>query len=243
MYYLKRQTMKYDCKHAILVFALFWGSAFVIPSVLHAASFPVVRQVQEETFTAQVVDESEQVVKGAIVKVKGTKHETKTNAKGTFKLKANSSDTLIITAPARHPLEIATKDIREAKKIVLRWLQSDNDDIQIFLDEIPKFPKGSVVDWIKENVRYPKYSLVNGEEGKVFVRFIIEKDGSVSNVHVLPNRNGLRPPVALQIEAIRLVESMPRWKPGILQGKTVRVSYMVPINFELSDPQTRHLEI
>ena len=240
MYYLKRQTMKYDCKHAILVFALFLGSAFLIPSVLHAASFPVVRQVQEETFTAQVVDESEQVVKGAIVKVKGTKHETKTNAKGTFKLKANSSDTLIITALARHPLEIATKDIREAKKIVLRWLQSDDNETHMIVQEMPKFLWGPVVDWIRQNVRYPKVALLNKEEGKVLVQFIVEKDGTVSNVRALPKPVAS---IALQDEAERVIRIMPRWKPGILHGKTVRVSYTVPINFELSDPKTRHLEI
>lgn len=107
--------------------------------------------------------------------MKGSKHEVKSNAKGIFKLEANSSDTLIITTPVRHPLEIAAQDIQKAKKIVLWWLQSSNDDIQIFFDEIPKFPRGAVVDWIKENVRYSKYSLVNGEEGKMFVRFVIKK--------------------------------------------------------------------
>ena len=71
-------------------------------------------------------------------------------------------------------------------------------------------------------------ALENGIQGKVFVEFVIEKDGSITNVRVLRSVDP-----SLDKEAIRVVSSMPKWKPGKQRGKAVRVSYTVPINFKL----------
>ena len=232
--------MNYYCKYAILIFSLFVGSAFVTPSILHAAMCDGVYQLQDETLTVQIVDESEQVVKDAIVKVKGSKHEAKTNAKGVVKLKVNSSDTLFVMAPARHPLKMAVKDIQKTKKIVLTWLQSNDNKTHMIVEELPEFPFEPLADWIRQNVQYPESAIKNGEEGKVLVSFIIEKDGSISNVKALPNRVGPPHPFALQKEAERVIRTMPRWKPGIQRGRTVRVSYTVPINFDLSNYKKHH---
>ena len=232
--------MKYYCKIAVLAFVLFGGNALAIPFVLHAASCCGVLQSQEETISAQVIDESGQVVRGAIVKVKGSKHEAKTNAKGIFKLKANVSDTLFVVAPARHPLKILVKDMQETKKITLKWLQSDDNESHMIVEEMPQFLFGSLADWISQNARYPESAIKNGEEGKILVTFMIEKDGSISSVRALPNRVGPPHSFALQQEAERVIRTMPRWKPGIQRGRTVRVSYTVPINFDLSDLKREH---
>ena len=93
---------------------------------------------------------------------------------------------------------------------------------------MPQFPGGDVTKWLAKNTRYPMIAQENGIQGKVFVQFVIEKDGSISNVKVL------RPvDPSLDKEAIRVVSSMPKWKPGKQRGKAVRVSYTVPINFQL----------
>ena len=101
-------------------------------------------------------------------------------------------------------------------------------DVFMVVEDMPQFPGGDVTKWLAKNTRYPMIAQENGIQGKVFVQFVIEKDGSISNVKVL------RPvDPSLDKEAIRVVSSMPKWKPGKQRGKAVRVSYTVPINFQL----------
>ena len=85
-----------------------------------------------------------------------------------------------------------------------------------------------VQKWIAKNVKYPMIAQENNIQGKVFVQFVIEKDGSVSDVKVARSVDP-----SLDKEAIRVVKAMPKWKPGKQRGKPVRVSYTVPINFQL----------
>ena len=97
------------------------------------------------------------------------------------------------------------------------------------VEDMPKFLGGDLTQWLAKNTKYPEAALKRKAEGRVFVQFIIEKDGRVTNVKVL------RPvDPDLDREAVRVVSSMPRWKPGRQRGKFVRVSYTVPINFQLT---------
>lgn len=106
---------------------------------------------------------------------------------------------------------------------------STQDSPYLAIEYMPRFPGGDVTKWLAKNTKYPEAALERGAEGKVFVQFTIEKDGRVSNVKVL------RPvDPDLDREAVRVVSSMPRWKPGRQRGKFVRVSYTVPINFHLA---------
>ena len=101
-------------------------------------------------------------------------------------------------------------------------------DVFQVVEDMPQFPGGDVTKWLAKNTRYPMIAQENGIQGRVFVQFVIEKDGSISNVKVL------RPvDPSLDKEAVRVVSSMPKWKPGKQRGKAVRVSYTVPINFQL----------
>ena len=105
---------------------------------------------------------------------------------------------------------------------------STQDSPYLAIEDMPRFPGGDVTKWLAKNTRYPKAALERKAEGKVFVQFVIEKDGRVTNVKVL------RPvDPDLDREAVRVVSSMPRWVPGKQRGKFVRVSYTVPINFRL----------
>ena len=97
------------------------------------------------------------------------------------------------------------------------------------VEDMPKFLEGNLTEWLAKNTKYPEAALKRKAEGKVFVQFVIEKDGRVTNVKVL------RPvDPDLDREAVRVVSSMPRWKPGRQDGKLKRVSYTVPINFQLT---------
>ena len=106
----------------------------------------------------------------------------------------------------------------------------DSGEADIFqvVEDMPQFPGGSVQKWIAKNVKYPMIAQENNIQGKVFVQFVIEKDGSVSDVKVARSVDP-----SLDKEAIRVVKAMPKWKPGKQRGKPVRVSYTVPINFQL----------
>ena len=86
----------------------------------------------------------------------------------------------------------------------------------------------ALLRFIRSNLRYPRIAQDNGIHGKVYVNFIVERDGSVSNARVI---NRIDP--SLDNEALRVINLLPKWKPGTQGGKPVRVSYSVPINFVL----------
>lgn len=108
----------------------------------------------------------------------------------------------------------------------------DTGEAEIFVvvEDMPQFPGGNVQRWISKNVKYPILAQENGIQGKVFIQFVIEKDGSITDVKVMRGVDA-----SLDKEAIRVVKSMPKWKPGKQRGKPVRVSYTLPINFQLSN--------
>ena len=98
------------------------------------------------------------------------------------------------------------------------------------LDAQPEFPDGNtgLAKYLSENIKYPKKALKNGISGKVFVQFVIDKKGKVTNV-VVPRGVDKN----LDKEAQRVVKSMPAWKPGMKDGVPVSVRYTIPINFKL----------
>ncbi len=99
------------------------------------------------------------------------------------------------------------------------------------IEEKPEFPGGeaAMFQWIAKNIKYPEIAKENGVQGKVFVQFVIGKDGKVTDVQVV---RGVDP--SLDKEAVRVIQSMPAWKPGKQRGKPVKVSFQLPINFRLS---------
>lgn len=107
----------------------------------------------------------------------------------------------------------------------------DTGDTEVFVvvEDMPSFPGGNVQKWIAKNVKYPVLAMENGIQGKVYIQFVIERDGSITDVKVLRGVDS-----SLDKEAVRVVKSMPKWKPGKQRGKPVRVSYTLPINFQLS---------
>ena len=98
------------------------------------------------------------------------------------------------------------------------------------VERMPQFPGGvaAQVEYFKKNLRYPAEAKKAGTQGRVVVQFFVNKDGNISNVKVL---RGVDP--ALDAEAVRLVNSMPKWKPGMQKGKAVTVKYTVPVLFKL----------
>lgn len=108
----------------------------------------------------------------------------------------------------------------------------DTGETEIFVvvEDMPSFPGGDVTKWISKNVKYPVLAMENGIQGKVYIQFVIEKDGSITDVKVVRGVDA-----SLDKEAVRVIKSMPKWKPGKQRNKPVRVSYTLPINFQLSN--------
>ena len=104
------------------------------------------------------------------------------------------------------------------------------EEIFQIVEEMPSFPGGEAKlnDYIAKNVKYPQIARETGIQGHVFVGFVIEPDGSISNVRLLRGIGG-----GCDEEAIRVVKSFPKWKPGKQRGKAVRVSYQLPVFFKL----------
>lgn len=106
------------------------------------------------------------------------------------------------------------------------------EEQQIFtvVESMPEFPggMGALMKYLAENIKYPALAKESGIQGRVFINFVVEPDGSISNVKVLRGIGG-----GCDEEAVRVVKSMPNWKPGKQRGKPVRVSYNLPVKFTL----------
>ena len=111
---------------------------------------------------------------------------------------------------------------------------SEEDTVYQIVEEMPKFPGGekALMDYVSNNVKYPEEAKNKNIAGRVFVSFVVEKDGSIGEVKVLRGIGG-----GCDEEAVRVIKGMPKWKPGMQKGKPVRVSYQIPIYFKLDTPQ------
>ena len=111
----------------------------------------------------------------------------------------------------------------------------DNDTVFSVCEEMPEFPGGSekFMEYLSGNITYPEDAKEKGISGRVFIQFVIEKDGSVSNVKVMKGIGG-----GCDEEAVRVVKAMPKWKPGKQKGKPVRVNYILPVSFKLDEGET-----
>lgn len=100
------------------------------------------------------------------------------------------------------------------------------------VEQMPEFPGGqkALLKFLQNNVRYPAVALVNKIQGRTIVSFVVEPDGSVDNVEVAKSSSSV-----LDEEAVRVVKKFPKWKPGMIDGKPVRVKYCVPVNFKLQE--------
>lgn len=108
---------------------------------------------------------------------------------------------------------------------------SDKEKVYQVVEQQPSFPGGreELFKYLAYNVKYPIDAAEKKIEGRVLVTFVVEHDGSISNVNVA---NSVYP--SLDKESIRVVSGMPKWIPGKANGKTVRVKYTIPITFRLN---------
>ena len=116
-----------------------------------------------------------------------------------------------------------------AQKTVVSQKDQKEDPFKV-VEDMPAFPGGmeAMIQFISSNIKYPADVKKQKVDGRVLVNFVVEKDGSITEVKVI------KPAFpSLDAEAVRVVKAMPKWKPGYQNGKAVRVQFTMPINFSL----------
>lgn len=121
-------------------------------------------------------------------------------------------------------------EINENMNIVVEELPEEETIYNVVEDQ-PEFPGGmqALMKYLRDNIKYPSISRQNNSQGRAYINFVVNTDGSITDVEVMKSTND----VYLDKEAVRVVSGMPKWKPGKQQGKTVRVKYTLPVMFRL----------
>ena len=170
-----------------------------------------------------------------------------TNTSGNFRVETSSEAGILFEYTGKDGKKLA----RVFKATELAQMDPDNmvivlipmvndtltaPDIFEVVEKMPEFPEGGMaglMQYLNKNIRYPEAAKKAGTEGRVTVQFVVEKDGSISNVKTIREVSP-----DLDQEAIRVISEMPKWKPGTQRGEPVRVRYTVPVVFRLSEPAT-----
>ena len=116
-----------------------------------------------------------------------------------------------------------------AQKTVVSQKDQKEEPFNV-VEDMPAFPGGmeAMIEYLSSNIKYPADAQKQKVDGRVLVNFVVEKDGSITEVKVV------KPTFpSLDAEAIRVVKAMPKWKPGYQRGQAVRVQFTMPINFSL----------
>lgn len=131
---------------------------------------------------------------------------------------------IFIPDPTDPNLDLSNYSIPEVKE--------EREEVFIHVEEMPEFPGGTeaLFQYLARNVHYPEIARINGVEGRVFVQFVVNKSGEITQVSILRGVNA-----SLDREALRVVSAMPLWKPGRQNNQPVSVSFTVPINFVLEN--------
>ena len=120
----------------------------------------------------------------------------------------------------------------EVKYVPVEVEEEEVEEQQIFqvVEEMPEFPGGMAecMKFLSKNIKYPPISAENGIQGRVIVQFVVNQDGSIVDPVVVRSVDPY-----LDKEALRVIKTMPKWKPGKQRGKAVRVKYTVPVTFKL----------
>ena len=177
----------------------------------------VVEQIKSSVkFTAPVIKKDEEVKEEDEIKLEEVEKSTK--AIGTFNVEGND--------------EVGGAVLKAKEEIKAPEPPKHVEETKIFtvVEQMPLFPGGdaALMAYLRDNIHYPTVAAENGVQGRVVVGFVVERDGSITDVNVLRSVDP-----SLDREAMRVVKGMPRWTPGKQNGSAVRVKYQVPVTFRL----------
>ncbi len=139
-------------------------------------------------------------------------------------------------ADIKNELDIVDMDANKAENVevqhvaVVDEVEVEEEEIFTVVEKQAGYPGGAgeMYKFLRESIQYPAVARENNIQGKVIVKFVVERDGSISNVTVVRDIGG-----GCGAEAMRVIKSMPKWEPAKQQGRTVRSYFMLPVNFGL----------
>ena len=167
-------------------------------------------------FVAPVIKKDEEVKPEDELKSQEDLSKTNT-AIGAFDVKGNDE---------------AAGEVLKAKEVIAQPEPPKEEETKVFdvVEQMPSFPGGpsALMQYLSSNIKYPVVAEENGVQGRVVCTFVVEKDGSITDVRVIKSVDP-----SLDKEAMRVVKGMPKWIPGKQNGSAVRVKYTVPVTFRL----------
>ena len=197
---------------------------------------PAVQQDTKTYAIRGVVKDKEKkdAIVGAVIRISGSTKGTVTDRNGEFSLEAKKGDRIEVMYVGYANGTVVVSDPQVKFDIRLQKDDSDvsstNDNPFDVVEEMPQFPGGAaaLMQYLSKNIRYPEEAHKNNIQGRVIVNFIVETDGSITEAKVTRSIHPL-----LDAEALRVINAMPKWNPGMQGGKPVRVKYTVPVTFKL----------
>ena len=190
-----------------------------------------------ETFMAEgtVYDndaDGQSPIIGAVVRNTRTQKGVVTDREGRFSIEAASGDQLVFSYAGFEPFTLGASKVfsENGSKYIVPLRRVDSHKVYDVVEEMPQFPGGTIalMTYLATNLRYPKEAEQKGLQGRVITSFVVEPDGSISNAHVVKSVSP-----ALDREALRMVNAMPKWTPGKQGGQPMRVKYTIPIVFRI----------
>ncbi len=144
----------------------------------------------------------------------------------------------IVTNDAKITTDISFEDFADDLEITTQVVEVEEEEIEddqpfIKVEKMPSFQGGDLNkfrNWVQERVRYPQIAQENGVSGKVVLSFVVEKDGTLTNIEVLQS-----PDRSLADEAVRVLKTSPKWEPGQQRNQPVRVKYTLPVDFRIQN--------
>lgn len=175
---------------------------------------------------------------GAVILVEGTKKGTVTDREGKFQIEVSMGDRITASYVGYESKTIGVSKIySESSKSNEYYIglnkETEADEpekVYDVVEQMPEFPGGPAVlyETLVKSIQYPEEARIKGAQGRAIVTFVVEKDGSISNARVVKSVDP-----SLDAEALRVINTMPKWNPGKQNGEPVRVKYTAPVRFSL----------
>ena len=251
-YQLRKDTGKRNLKALITMFLIFAAIAAIVIAKVSIDNYIASRNAAIETDVelqslaekkeAKVERKEEpQIEKIEVEKVKSsvafTTPEIKKDEEVQEDQEMKSQDELAATNTAIGAFTVEGNDeeageVLKAKEVIAEPEPPKVEETKVFdvVEEMPQFPGGqaALLEYLSKNIKYPVVAEENGVQGRVIVTFVVERDGSITDVKVVKSVDP-----SLDKEAARVVKSMPHWIPGKQNGSAVLVKYTVPVTFKL----------
>ena len=251
-YVLRKDTGKRNVKSMLLVFAVIIAiMAAVAAKVAIENAFPKKVAMETDVELSKLAQKKEaKVEKKAPVKVEEQKvvEKVKSSVKFTPSVikkdsevkpeeELKSQEDLNKTNTAIGSFDVKGNDeaggeVLKAKEVIAQPEPPKEEETKVFdvVEVMPSFPGGqaALFEWLSKNIKYPVVAEENGVQGRVIVTFVVERNGSITDVQVVKSVDP-----SLDKEAVRVVKAMPHWIPGKQNGSAVRVKFTVPVTFRL----------